>query len=69
MTMNKWIVKCEPPRLEPESELYGEYADPRKRTFPNDGYGRGVEDYLIRRAREMQWDTEMPTYRIVPVDE
>ena len=64
-----WKVICSLDGKEADFRLYGEYTDPRKHTFSNDRYGRGVEDYLIQRAQRINWDFEIPTYHIVPADE
>jgi hypothetical protein len=54
---------------EPAVILYEKYAEPEKRTFPNDRQAIPVHAYLSRRAGGMRWDPGLPIYDIVPVEE
>ena len=67
--MDRCKIVCTLDGREPPVILYEKYAEPEKRTFPNDRHALPVHAYLSRRAGGMRWDSERPTYHIVPVDE
>lgn len=48
--------------------LYEKYALPENRLFPNGWHAIPVHEYLSKRARGMRWESEPPTYAIVPVE-
>jgi hypothetical protein len=54
---------------ESEFKLYGKFIALANGTFPNDQHAILVQRDLSRRAREMRWDAEPPTYDIVPANE
>ena len=49
--------------------LYDKYALPKNRLFPNGWHAIPVYEYLSKRAQGMRWESEPPTYAIVPVEE
>ena len=67
--MERCKIVCSLDGKEPDLRLYGEYTDLSKRTFLNDRQAIPAHINLYKRARGMRWDSEKPTYHIVPVDE
>ena len=62
-------IVCTLDGKEPAVILYEKYAEPDKRTFPNDRQAIPVHAYLSRRAGRMRCDSGLPIYEIVPVEE
>ena len=68
--MGQHKIICSLDGQEPAYELYGGYADPDARTFPDERDAKQIKYYLDSRARgRRRWDPKRPTYQIVPADE
>ena len=67
--MGKYQITCSLDYKESAFTLYGEYADPNKRTFPNEQYALVAQHYLVKRSVRMLWNSVLPNYQIVSIDE
>ena len=67
--MGRYRIICSLDGKEPSFTLYGQYADPNKRLFPNEQYALVAQDYLVIRSVGMLWNLILPNFHIVPLDE